>query len=170
MKRLLCLAAVVLAAACSPTTVATPATTAAPTVAPADPTPPADGGPGTAAPPVVTLTVPGLGDIAGELGSYTWGGSGSDSPWIAAKTGPRVLADTELAIAVADITADHWTAAWAPVSDGRAGNPVSSATGEDGAPIRVTAPSVQGPWSLRIEAWFGNQWHAAWYWRLEVQP
>jgi hypothetical protein len=179
VTRLVWLAAVVLAAACSPPGTPTgsgpatpPATAIASSTANATSpvTPPPDGGPGIAAPPSVALTVPGLGPLAGELGSYTWGGFISDSPWIVLPEGPRVRAGTELAVAVAGITADHWDAAWAPIANGRAGPDIGGGSGQRGQPIKVAAPRVRGSWSLRVEAWFGSQWHAAWFWRLEVQP
>jgi hypothetical protein len=133
-------------------------------------TPPPDGGPGLASPPSVSLTAPGLDPVAGGLGSYTWGGFISDSPWVVEPAGERVRSGTELAIAVGGITADHWDAAWAPIANGHAGRDVTGGSGNDGAPIKVVAPASAGSWSLRVEAWFGTQWHAAWFWRLEVRP
>jgi hypothetical protein len=108
--------------------------------------------------------------VAGDLGSYTWGGFISDSPWIVEPSGEHVRRVTELAVAVAQIVPDHWDAAWAPIANGRAGRDVSGGSGKDDAPIKLVAPTKPGSWSLRVEAWFGTQWHAAWFWRLEVQP
>jgi hypothetical protein len=108
--------------------------------------------------------------VAGDLGSYTWGGFISDSPWIVEPSAARVQAGTELAVVVGGITANHWDAAWAPIANGHPGHDINGGTGKDGAPIRVSAPAVPGSWSLRVEAWFGSQWHAAWFWRLAVRP
>jgi hypothetical protein len=104
----------------------------------------------------------------GALGTYTWGDAGTDAPWIVptdstvVRAGESLTVDLEPALAPAT-----WTARWAPVAGGSAGDVASAAEGT-GAPS-FAAPDTAGPWSLQLEAHFGQGHSAAWYWRVEVR-
>jgi hypothetical protein len=148
------------AAAAGPATpVATEAASPAATAVPPD------------GPPTAYLRGAGLGDpgIQGAEGSFTWNGSGSDAPWIvqpepdARGAGPWTIAlDPQLPV-------DGWTARWAPVRSGVAGDPAAGARGA-GPDIVVEAPRPPGIWSLQLEASFGVGQRAAWYWTVDVSP
>jgi len=104
----------------------------------------------------------------GAEGSYTWNGQGSDAPWIvmpeaaARGAGPwGVTFDPGLPVV-------QWTARWAPVRDGVAGDPEAAANGT-GSLIVVHAPSAPGTWSLQLEASFGPGRGASWYWTVDVR-
>ena len=43
----------------------------------------------SAEPPAATLAAEGGDPVAGQLGSYTWAGGGSDSPWLPGRTDHR---------------------------------------------------------------------------------
>jgi hypothetical protein len=150
--------------------------TAAPPSRPApSPTPgspdPGGASPSTAlgTPPAATLSSAGSGAADGALGSFTWDGAGTDAPWIVPAVEGRTRTDATLRVAFEpSIEPESWTARWAPVTAGGAGDVVS---GIDGAgPVVVNAPADAGVWSLQLEASFGRGRGGAWYWRLEVAP
>ena len=49
----------------------------------------------------------------------------------------------------------EWTARWAPIRHGEAGTPQAGGSGDDGR-IAIEAPGEAGPWSLQLEARFGD--------------
>ena len=61
----------------------------------------------------------------------------------------------------------RWIARWAPVRHGEAGTPQAAGSGDDGR-IVIEAPGEAGPWSLQLEARFGDGRRAVWYWRVAV--
>lgn len=145
---------------------ATAAATAAPgataTAAAADPTPNAN------EPPPASLAVEGGDPVAGQLGSFTWGDGGSDSPWL---PGAPIHVGTgeRLTMTVADRAA---TAAWS-VRRTRAGQiappePVPMAEA-GGGPIGFVAPPP-GRWSVQVVVRFAGAGtgSATYYWLIEV--
>lgn len=135
---------------------------------------------GTAAPPSITATLPaappeatlhglvGGQPATGALGSYTWSGSGSDAPWVVGRPAGSARHGSALAATLAGLSPALWTAAWARVAGGSAGDPVEGVAGT--GPVAVTAPGSGGDWSLQVTAWFGPGANATYYWRLTVMP
>jgi hypothetical protein len=119
------------------------------------------------APPQAVLEGVTGGRAAGDLGSYTWGGSGSDAPWIVARDTATVTAGVNLQVVFDAATPQTWTAAWAPVTGGVAGVPTGAISGA-GA-MAVGAPPA-GDWTLRATVAFGPAHNATYYWHLTVSP
>jgi hypothetical protein len=137
---------------------------ASPSVAPMTPATTSD------APPAASLAwLPGPA-TPGELGGYTWGGGGSDAPWVVPPADRAVHARGPYTVAFTPpLEVAGWKAAWAPVTDGGAGTPAGSASGT-GAPIVVAGPDRAGTWSLQVDVQFAAGGRAAWYWRVELAP
>jgi hypothetical protein len=122
-----------------------------------------------AAPPAASLSgLSGGAASAGSLGTYTWGGGGSDSPWIVGKRAGSVGVGATVTAAFAGLAPQGWTAAWAKVSNGMAGSPVGATSGA--AAVTLTAPASGGDWTLRVTADFGPGSSATYYWRITVTP
>lgn len=164
-------------AAAPPT--ADPGSPAEPTVSPAGPTPTAadattgpGGGPATDAPPVASLSVvDGDGTSwEGSLGTFTWRGVGSDSPWFVPASGASVPAGATLRIRFgdSDVVPVGWDVSWATVDGSFAGTVVGGARGTPGTPLR--APGEPGTYAVQVDADFGADRRAAWYWRVDVTP
>jgi hypothetical protein len=155
----------------------TPAAT--PTKAPATPAPsPADAPSPTAGetpepgdatePPPALLVGTDAGPVAGDLGTFSWDGLVSDSPWIVQRSGDAVPSGARLRVRFGDSQDQtRWIARWAPVRHGEAGTPQTAGSGDDGR-IVIEAPGEAGPWSLQLEARFGDGRRAVWYWRVAV--
>lgn len=121
-------------------------------------------------PPVASLRGGATGPVAGELGTFFWGGLGSDSPWVVPTTGLRVGPGATLALTLDPrIPQERWTAAWAPVRGGSAGTVGPVAEGNRG-PVEVIAPGQPGSWGLLVELHFPGAQRAAWYWNVIVGP
>ena len=122
----------------------------------------------TTEPPVALLVGTDAGPVAGDLGTFTWDGLVSDSPWIVQRSGDAVPSGARLRVRFGDsLDQARWIARWAPVRHGEAGTPQSAGSGDDGR-IVVEAPGEAGPWSLQLEARFGDERRAVWYWRVAV--
>jgi hypothetical protein len=107
-----------------------------------------------------------IGEVRGELGSYTWDGIIADAPWIVAPTGLHVAARATLAVVFASSAAASWDAAWAPVSGDAAGAPTPAGSGAGS--VTLAAPAQAGTWSLRLTARFSDGREATWFWRVAV--
>ncbi len=158
----------------SPAAVATAVGTLAPTVRPTAPatavapaTPAITSPPPAAAePPSATLAVEGGDPVTGSLGSYTWAGGGSDSPWLPGEpihAGPgeplRLVVSDGVGIAA-------WSARRAPAGsvDGTGARPLGTGTG----PVAFDAPGA-GSWSVQVAIRFAHDLGSAtYYWRLDV--
>lgn len=134
----------------------TPATTPAPTASRS-----------SAEPPAATLAVEGGDPVTGQLGSFTWGDGGSDSPWlpgspIAVGTGER------LAVTIADtVGVATWSARRVPAgsTDGSA----AVGLGMGGPPIAFGTPGT-GSWSIQVAVDFdGSLGSASYYWLVTVR-
>lgn len=122
------------------------------------------------APPAAMLVGSTGAAAPGVLGTFSWGGLASDSPWIVAASAGGVRAVDRLAVTLPpDAAPAAWQARWAPVTSGQAGMPVDGGSGS-GAPIRLSPPVMPGAWSLQLTARFGVGRSATWYWRVEVVP
>jgi hypothetical protein len=108
--------------------------------------------------------------VAGELGTFFWGGLGSDSPWVLPTTDLLVAPGVALAVTLdPGLPQERWTAAWAPVRDAGAGAVEAVAEGSRG-PVELTAPGQPGSWGLLLELHFQGGQRAAWYWSVVVEP
>lgn len=163
-RRLGLLAALcVVAGACgpvsSPATVS-PSVAASPIVA--TPTPVAD------SPPDAALAAEGGDPVVGQLGSYTWRGAGSDSPWlpgspIAVGAGEPL----EVRLAGQPLVGD-WRARVTP-GDAAPGRPIRPLGHGSGA-IGFAAPGEPGLWSVAVELTFvDGSGSATYFWALEVR-
>ena len=119
-------------------------------------------------PPPASLRAEGGDPVAGQLGSYTWGAAGSDSPWL--QGAPVTVGSGEPLTVVlsGDPPVDDWSAqrVAAGTSDGSGAVSLGSA---QGAPIAFVAPGP-GRWSVQVLVRFavgGDS--AAWYWLLDVR-
>ncbi len=120
------------------------------------------------APPAAVLGGVDGGPVAGDLGSFSWDGLVSDSPWIVERAGHSAAPGTRLRVAFEDSPDQAaWTARWAPVRRRQAGTPRSAGSGRDER-ITIEAPNEAGPWSLQLQATFGDGRRAVWYWRVDV--
>jgi hypothetical protein len=119
-------------------------------------------------PPKATLSVEGGDAVTGQLGTYTWGGAGSDSPWLRGaplKAGPGEPLTMTLSDGVA---AGQWTARRLPAGSEGAPGAISLGTGP-GAPVTFPSPR-KGTWSVQVTVEFGGgQGSASYYWRLDVK-
>lgn len=139
------------------TAVATPAATA--TVLPTA------GRPGIEAPPDAQVNVEGGDPVTGQLGTFGWGGGGSDSPWLPGTpigAGPGETLHVTLA---PDVAISGWSALLAPAANTGGEGSVSAGSGP--AAMDVTAPEA-GSWTLAVTIAFGDLGSATWFWLLEV--
>jgi hypothetical protein len=158
-------------AACGPVPPATPRAEATappasePASEPAAPTPIPD-----AQPPDALLAGVAADPVAGDLGTFTWAGLTSDSPWVVGRAGGSADAGATLVVEFRpDVGEATWDATWARVAGGQAQQPGDVSDPATG-PVRVTLPAEPGTWSLQLFARFGPGRDAAWYWRVEVAP
>ena len=121
----------------------------------------------SAEPPVATLAVEGGDPVAGELGSYSWNGGGSDSPWlpgsvITVGTGERLSVSVEPDVGIATWVARRVAAG---TSDGAGAVGVGDGTG----PVSFAAPE-KGHWSIQLTVGFADDLGSAvYYWDLTVR-
>jgi hypothetical protein len=150
---------------------AAPPTTsiATPAAAPATTAPAGSSGPTSdpAAPPAASLSVEGGEPVTGQLGSYTWNGGGSDSPWlpgapIAVGAGEQLTAVLDGGVGVATWSASRVVAG---SSDG------ASAVGlGDGSGSIAFASPATGRWSVQLTVRFAAELgSASYYWRVTVR-
>jgi hypothetical protein len=119
-------------------------------------------------PPTASLTVEGGDPVVGQLGSYTWAGGGSDSPWLPGTkldvgAGERVTLSLDPDIAVAEWTASRVDAG---TTDGSGAVGLGSGTGV----VSFTAPEAEtGAWSIQVALRFADdRGSAAYYWALDM--
>ena len=129
---------------------------------------PATSGPDSTEPPRAVLVGGADGLETGDLGTFSWDGLVSDSPWIVQRTGSAVTPGSRLRVRFDPrLTPRAWIARWAPIRHGEAGLPRDAGSG-DGGRVAVDAPMQAGPWSLQLDATFAHGMRAVWYWRLGV--
>ena len=106
-----------------------------PTASPADSRPP-----DSPEPPRAILVGGADGPEAGDLGTFSWDGLVSDSPWIVQRTGSPVTPGTRLRVRFDPrLQPRAWVARWAPIRHGEAGSPRDAGSG-DGGRVAVEAP------------------------------
>ncbi len=159
----------------SPTTTAPvstplPAITPVPAVSPAPPATTTPAPAEIAGPPAAALTPVGADAVAGQLGSFLWQGTGSDAPWLVPPAAQAVHDPGPYLVTFApSILVDSWTARWAPIVDGPAGDVAGFGEGGPGAVV-LEGPDRPGTWSLQVDTRFAGGNQGAYYWRLEIAP
>lgn len=118
-------------------------------------------------PPAASISVEGGDAVVGELGSFTWQNSGSDSPWLDGNP-IRVGTGESLTLTLSEpVGIVSWTATLVPQSDPASATPVGLGEGT-GEPVAFAAPPA-GSWSVNVNVWFvDNLGAASYYWRVEV--
>jgi hypothetical protein len=123
--------------------------------------------PSSAGPPDAALAAEGGDGVTGQLGSFTWNGGGSDSPWLPG-TPVDVGAGEPLIVTVADnVVVSDWSARRVPAGTANGSGAVSLGGGQ--APITFRAPDP-GSWSVQVLARFaGGIGSASYYWQVTVR-
>jgi hypothetical protein len=140
---------------------ATPAASVAATAAPT-------GSPASGAPPDATLAVEGGDPVTGQLGSFTWGDGGSDSPWLPGSPVSVGAAERATVTLAGGVVVASWVARRVPAGtlDGSGAAGLGSG---GGAPIAFTVPGP-GRWSVQVDVRFADQLGSGtYYWELTVQ-
>lgn len=158
---------VAIATACGP--VATPDGGASPAAA-ASPGARIEPSPSVArgdAPPDAALSVEGGDPVTGQLGTYVWFDSGSDSPWLPG-TPLTVGAGEPLTVTFApDSDVRSWVARCAPAA---AQGPAGAVPLGAGAGSPAFAAPETGTWTLEVVVEFlAGAGQASYFWRLEVE-
>jgi len=120
------------------------------------------------APPAATLAAEGGDPVSAQLGTYTWAGTGSDSPWLPGA--PIAVGQGEpLTVRLDPPTPiDAWAARVAP-STATDPSGATSLGGGSGAPA-FAAPDA-GSWTVEVALTFADGvGRASYFWRLEVSP
>jgi hypothetical protein len=118
-------------------------------------------------PPVARLAAEGGDPVTGQLGTYVWGGQGSDSPWLpgAAIAVGRGEPLTVTPTPAADIAG--WTARIVPADS--SGPDGATSLGEGSGRPRFAAPK-RGAWTLEVHLVFADDaGDASYFWRLDVR-
>ena len=116
---------------------------------------------------LVGETLPGE-PAVGDLGSWTWGETGSDAPWIVSGRGAVARPGTPVGVTFSPIvTPPSWVVRWAPITAGGAGDVASASEGT--GEVEFAVPDAAGAWSLQLDARFGTGHSATWYWRVDVE-
>jgi len=118
-------------------------------------------------PPAATLAAEGGDPVTGQLGSFTWGDGGSDSPWLPGSP-ISVGSGERLTVALADgVAVATWSAKRVPAGTTDGSGAVGLGTG--GPPIAFDAPGT-GPWSVQVTVDFdGGLGSASYYWLVSVR-
>lgn len=136
--------------------------------------PPRAGAPSLPIPPVAILETPAGREQAGVLGSYTFAGTGSDSPWLPADAlvPVEVPAGAAATIRLEDrirIAAARALAAGAADRTGEGARAAGIAGPDVAGLVRLTTPGP-GSWVVMVELTYeADVGSGAYYWRLEVR-
>ena len=116
-------------------------------------------------PPIASLRVEGGDPAAGQLGTYSWAGGGSSSPWLPGA--PIAVGAEETLVVTMDqpFIITTWTARLAPAADPEGTQAAVIAEGV-GQPV-LSAPK-RGSWTLAVTVIFGERGAATYAWRLDV--
>ena len=131
----------------------------------ATPAPSATPVPIVRSPPIGTLTGEGGDPVAGQLGTYTWDGGGSDSPWLPGAPIAAARGEVLRMTLLPDITVADWSAVIAPAANGDERGALNVGAGP--GPIQIVAPAP-GAWTLAVTVRGEGRGSATWFWRLDV--
>jgi len=115
------------------------------------------------APPEARLTSGGV-TVAGAVGTFTWDGIVSDSPWLPGSD-VRAGPGETLRIDLAGATPLRWSALIAPGGSGGVG---MSDAGSGAAGPTLKSPTIRGTWELAVKVVFASG-EVRYHWRLTVQ-
>ena len=118
-------------------------------------------------PPAASLAVEGGDPVTGQVGTFTWGDGGSDSPWLPGS--PIVVGTGELLTVT--IAAPIGVATWSAkrIPEGATGGSGATGLGTGGPPIAFDAPEA-GTWSVQVIVDFdGGLGSATYYWLVTVR-
>lgn len=123
--------------------------------------------PSSAEPPPASLAAEGGDPIVGQLGSFTWNGGGSDSPWLPG-TALTVGAGERLTVTLSDgVVPADWSAGRVPAGTPNGVGAVGIGSGP--GPVSFAAPGP-GSWSVQVQVRFADGvGSAAYYWQLTVR-
>jgi hypothetical protein len=113
------------------------------------------------------LGVEGGDPVTGQLGTYTWGDGGSDSPWLPGAPLKAAAGEPLTMTLGGGVGVARWTAR--RVAAGSEGAPGATSLGT-GRAAPVTFPSPKkGTWSVQVTVEFeGGVGSANYYWQLDV--
>jgi hypothetical protein len=140
------------------------ATSSAPPATPSQPPPSVAG---RDAPPDAVLAAEGGDAVTGQLGTYTWFGTGSDSPWL---TGAPLTVGSGEPLSLT-VVPDGRIATW-EVRDvpAGAGGPEEARTIAKGTGAPAFEAPGPGTWTVEITLDFaGGAGQASYFWRLKVE-
>ena len=121
-------------------------------------------------PPAAVLMPIDADEVPGELGGFTWLGTGSGAPWLVPPPDEAVHESGPYAVRFSPpLLVERWDAAWAPVADGTAGAVAGAEQGGMG-PVILEGPDRPGTWSLQVDVRFAGGGRCAYYWRLDLKP
>ncbi|MEI7745218.1 MAG: hypothetical protein WCK58_15900, partial [Chloroflexota bacterium] len=121
-------------------------------------------------PPTAALAAAGGIPVRGELGTFTWEGMGSDSPFLVVSRDRALTGSGPFTVTIAPpLAIADWSAAWVRVSGGTTIGRLVKLHGS-GTEIAVAPPPVAGDWSLGVDIRFATGDTTAFYWRVEVRP
>jgi hypothetical protein len=161
-------AAAIIAVGCGPT--ATPPTTppsATTSAPPATPTQPSPSLAGHDAPPDAVLAAEGGDPVTGQLGTYVWFGTGSDSPWL---SGASLVVGSGESLSLS-VVPEGRIATW-EVRDlpAGAGGPEEARTIAKGTGAPAFEAPGPGTWTVEVILEFaGDAGRATYFWRLKVE-
>ncbi len=118
-------------------------------------------------PPTASLAAEGGDPVVGQLGTFTWGDGGSDSPWLPGA--PVAVGSREpLTVTLADgPPVSGWTAR--RVRAGATSPAGAVAVGSGSGPIAFDAPAT-GSWTVEVAVTFADGLgSAAYFWRLDIR-
>lgn len=123
--------------------------------------------PGRDAPPDALLAAEGGDPVVGQLGTYVWLETGSDSPWLPGAPLAVGIGEPLTVTLVPDGAIRAWAARYVPAA---AGGPDGATTlGEGAGSPRFDAPGP-GAWTVEVLVEFTpGVGDARYFWRLEVE-
>ena len=123
--------------------------------------------PGRDAPPDAFLAAEGGDPVAGQLGTYVWLETGSDSPWLPGAPLAVGAGEPLTVTLVPDGEIRAWTARYVPAG---AGGPEGATTLGDGAGTPEFVAPRPGAWTVEVFVEFApGVGDAHYFWRLEVE-
>ena len=143
------------------------APTLSPVVASVSPTGPSPSAAGRDAPPDASLAAEGGDPVIGQLGTYVWLDTGSDSPWLPGA--PLAVGASEpLTISLdPDGEIEAWTARFVPAG---AQGPAGARTLGEGAGRPAFQAPEAGIWTVEVLLRFGPAaGEASYFWQLQVE-
>jgi hypothetical protein len=117
-------------------------------------------------PPQAALAAEGGDPVVGQLGTYTWGDAGSDSPWLPGE--PITVGAGEPLLVALDPSLEPttWTALLAPPD---AAGPDEAESFRDGSGLPAFSAPPAGRYTLALEITVEGQGTAHYAWLLDVR-